>query len=424
MAADAFAAAVRAIESVPDRPGSAGGFEEIARAFAELPAQPPADGRKIALIAGTNGKGTTARMLAALLDAAGERTGLYTSPHLIKPNERIWIGGRDLTDAEFVRAYERVRSVCERRRLGRFEAMTAMAIDAFFGGAVAPKATAAVFEVGVGGRLDCTNAIPHEVAAIARIGFDHEAILGSTIGAIAREKHAIARGSRRAVFLDDADSEIEASRAQAQREFGAEWTKAQTMPLAPVELDAKGEPAFALQTPWGRAPLPVPGERAAECASLALAAFAALGFDPGRHFGALANARWPGRMERFPSPCPRGAVYLSGDHNPQGARSLAQLLRHWRYESVRFVVGIGANKNASGIIEELERIPRAQLSFTRVPFRGADRESYARPASPYDEDPLAALERAERACGPGDLVVATGSLYLIGALREKLLARG
>jgi dihydrofolate synthase/folylpolyglutamate synthase len=186
---------------------------------------------------------------------------------------------------------------------------------------------------------------------------------------------------------------------------------------------AAGEPSFSLKTPWGTVPLALPGERAAECASLALAAFRALGYDPSGRLGALASAQWPGRMERFPSPCPRGCVYISGDHNAQGARSLAQLLRHWRYREARLVVGIGQNKNAREIIDELERIPRARLSFTRVPFRGAERSAYERPGAPYDDDPLRALERAEREAEPGDLIVVTGSLYLVGAVRRALMER-
>ena len=415
---------LRTIESVPDRPGSAGGFESVARAFRELPSLGPAGGRATTVVAGTNGKGTVAKNLECLLASAGERVGLYTSPHLIRATERIRLAGKDLTTDEFASTFERVRSLVARHGLGRFEAMTAMAIDVFFSSP--PPVTSAIFEVGVGGRLDCVNAIPHELAVIARLGLDHEAVLGDTLFAIAAEKFAVARGARTAVYLPlDPESE-RARKAEAERS-DVDWREARVYPLAAVERvgdgGADGEPSFALETPWGRAPLALPGERAAENASLALAAFEALGFDPAGHLPALAQAFWPGRMERFPSACPRGCLYLSGDHNPQGVRSLAQLLRHWRYERALLLVGIGANKVQKAMVEEYERIPRARLSFTRAPFRGTGRDAYGRPDADYDESPMRALETAEREARGGDLIVATGSLYLIGDLRARLLER-
>src|SRR5579862_8942278 len=143
-------------------------------------------------IAGTNGKGSTAAMLASILHAAGIRAGLYTSPHLLRINERIRLDGSDIADADFAKAFDRVHAVIEELLATGalaahptfFECVTAMAFDFF----AQEKVDAAVIEVGMGGRLDSTNVIVPEVAVITQIDFDHENFLGHSIEEIAYEK--------------------------------------------------------------------------------------------------------------------------------------------------------------------------------------------------------------------------------------------
>ncbi len=153
-------------------------------------------------IAGTNGKGSTAAMLAAILGAAGLRTGLYTSPHLERINERIRLDGSEITDEEFAAAFDRIRATIEELlAAGRlaahptfFECLTAMAFDYFarpHGAGAERRAEFAVFEVGMGGRLDATNVLAPEVAVITQIAFDHENYLGHSIEEIAGEKAGI-----------------------------------------------------------------------------------------------------------------------------------------------------------------------------------------------------------------------------------------
>ncbi|HWR36579.1 MAG TPA: folylpolyglutamate synthase/dihydrofolate synthase family protein [Clostridia bacterium] len=158
-----------------------------------------------ALIAGTNGKGSTAATLASILRAAGHRTGLYTSPHLVRINERIRINGEAISDGDFAAAYERVEDVAERLvREGKlpwhpsfFEMLTAMCFEYFGRSGV----QVAVLEVGMGGRLDATNVVEPCVSVITDIALDHQKYLGDTIGEIAKEKAGIFRRDRPAVTL-------------------------------------------------------------------------------------------------------------------------------------------------------------------------------------------------------------------------------
>ena len=145
-------------------------------------------------VAGTNGKGSTCAMIANILRCAGFRTGLYTSPHLIEPTERIQIGGSGMTSAEFAAAFEIVHAaaeklICEERmdtHPSYFETVTAMALLTF-----RERCDISVLEVGLGGRLDATNVIAPELCAITPVAFDHESFLGNTIEAIASEKAGI-----------------------------------------------------------------------------------------------------------------------------------------------------------------------------------------------------------------------------------------
>lgn len=385
-------------------------YEAFCRAVARL--QIPLSGSGVFLIAGTNGKGTTAATLAALI---GGNVGLFTSPHLMEPTERIRTAGRDLSPDEFVQAYSLVEDVVREFDLSHFEILTLMMIETFFGGRVRPRVDRAVIEVGVGGRLDPTRAVPHETAVIARIGRDHEAMLGHTLDAIAREKLAIAEGARRCVYLAPGPVEAPAFAEARAKYAGCEFIEARIFDARITEAHVTKEPRWTLKTPWGEAPLALAGDRAVQNTSLALEALNATGARP--DVTRLSSVVWPGRMELV------DGVYLSGDHNEQGIESLVELLGNFKYETLHLIIGVGKGKPLAKMISSLRRMPRVKFTLTRTAFRSMDVEELRALGERVIEDPLQAVSQVKSEASARDLVVVTGSLYLVGDIRKALTSR-
>ncbi|HKW78322.1 MAG TPA: cyanophycin synthetase, partial [Candidatus Limnocylindria bacterium] len=305
----------------------------------------------VAQVAGTNGKGSTAAMLSSSLEAAGARTGLFTSPHLARWEERIRISGAVIGDALLAESGALVLDAALQLEaaegdLTRFEFWTALACVAF--GLAACRA--AVLEVGLGGRYDATTAARVDLAVITRIGLDHTAILGNSVEEIATEKAAIMRARMPTVSApqEPAAREIITSRADALAAplllGGRDFTWVRT----PEGLDVT---VFA-QTYAGLR-LPLRGLFQDENASTAVAAALAMGtlgikMRPEMIEAGIASARWPGRFEVV------GDVVLDGAHNPDGARALAAALRaEFPAERFAFVVGAMRDKDLAGILVEL-----------------------------------------------------------------------
>ncbi len=416
-----YDAVIRRIEQARDVPAKPESFERMRAALAALQLDLPLEGVGVVLVAGTNGKGTVAKTLETLL--AGEcagAVGLFTSPHLMRTTERIRSFERDLSDSEFVAAFEKVESIVEQYELSHFEIMTLMMAEVFFGAEIRPRVSWAVIEVGVGGRLDPTRLIPHATSVITTISLDHVELLGPTLRDIAREKFAIVDDGGLLVHRALAFSEIEgdvaelcAAKRSVRRVVAPEYS---------FHVDEK-VPAWIMETPWGEARLSLPGKRAVENSALALTVFRELGFDPAKALSRLGQVKWPCRMERFQL---RGReVYLSGDHNPEGVASLGEILAYFNYHSLELVVGIGAKKDADTMLAEFSRLPRARLRLTTTPFRGAPMAIYGewlKRAAASDEDPVVALERALRESQEDDLIICTGSLYMVGVLREAIVS--
>ena len=289
-------------------------------------------------IAGTNGKGSTAAMLASILRAAGLRAGLYTSPHLLRINERIRLDGADIADADFATVFDRVHAVIEELLATGalaahptfFECVTAMAFDFF----AREKVDAAVIEVGMGGRLDSTNVIVPEVAVITQIDFDHENFLGHSIEEITYEKAGIIKPGAWVVS---------AASHPAAQEVVRRRSEEQNARL--IEVDAvcrasnlQGESGYYNFTATTKLPgnaareveirLPLAGRFQVRNALTAVTAACLLverGFaiNDAAISGGLASVRWAGRLERLQD---RPALYLDGTHNPAGARDAGGFL--------------------------------------------------------------------------------------------------
>ncbi|MCU0266137.1 MAG: bifunctional folylpolyglutamate synthase/dihydrofolate synthase, partial [Actinomycetia bacterium] len=392
----------------------------------------------VVLVAGTNGKTSTARMVDALLRAFGLRVGRYTSPHLESVTERIALDGVPVDAERFVASYAEVApylDVVDARHdhpLSFFEVLTAMAYATF---ADAPV-DVAVVEVGLGGTWDATNLAHATVAVVTPVALDHQAYLGETLPEIAGEKAGVVKAGSFAVLAQQPPeaaqvllrrcAEVEATVAREGFEFGvlSVVTAVGGQLLVLRGLDAEYDEVF----------LPLHGAHQAHNAAVALAAVEAL--LGGRRLDAdlvragLAQVRSPGRLEvlrRSPT------VLVDAAHNPAGARALAAALtEEFAFDRLVGVVAVLADKDARGILEALEPVltdlvvtrtssPRAldpdRLAEVAVEVFGADRVSVApRLADALDE----AVALAEDPALGGAGVLVTGSVVTAGEARRLL----
>jgi dihydrofolate synthase/folylpolyglutamate synthase len=384
-------------------------------------------------VAGTNGKGSTAAMLESILRTAGLRTGLYTSPHLERINERIRINGEDIADQAFASAWTRVQASIESLmaagKLGAhptfFECITAMAFWIF----CASRLDFAVYEVGLGGRCDATNIVLPEIAILTPIDFDHENFLGHSIEEIAAEKAGIIK--RGAWVVSSAERpEARAVIARRARELDAR--------LVEVDSAWRTEDAQALGGYHRAVVAPFDSHRTVVLAPAlpgrfqirnALTAAAAARLLAERGFPVTEDAiergirtvRWPGRLERMSE---RPTLYLDGAHNPAGAR---ELVKFWEenFSDSRIVLVYGAMRDkavdeiagllfphADSVILTEPRQPRAISASLLAEIAG-----HLAKHAVVIRDPGEALERAIKMAAPEGSVFATGSLYLVGDLR-------
>ena len=375
----------------------------------------PQDRCRFVHVAGTNGKGSTCAMIDAGLRAAGRRTGLFISPHLQEPTERISVEGRPVSAECFTEAFNRVHEVAEKLiDAGKidlhptyFETVTAMAFLIF----AEAKTETVVLEVGLGGRLDATNVIHPELCVITQIDFDHEQFLGISLEAIAGEKAGILKQGIPAVFsrqrpevlpvLEKRAAELDVPVART-----SEWT------LSDVELHAQGS-RFALGSLHIDCPLA--GEHQVENATTAAVALTKLGLPPAAIEAGIAQARWPGRLERVSA---KPEIILDGAHNPAGARALAAYIdRFYSGRRIRMIYGAMRDKAVEEVCGIL--FPRAHEIIATAPDqpRALYPEAILKIAdhpniriAPSLED---ALEMA-RAGAPDEVTFITGSLYLVG----------
>jgi dihydrofolate synthase / folylpolyglutamate synthase len=355
---------------------------------------------RVALVAGTKGKGSTCAMLASVLGAAGVRCGLYSKPHLQSYRERIRVDGAAIPPEHFARAVARMQKlVTELARVHpdageptTFEVTTALALDYF----ARQGCQVAVVEVGLGGRLDATNATDPLVSVITSISYDHTTILGRTLGQIAREKAGILRQRRPALIAEQRPSAADALRRRC-REIGACCT---TVP--PLTHD-----------------VPLRGAHQRQNAALAIAAARILGViepDPVRE--GLERLRWPGRFEIVGD----GQFILDGAHNGASAEALAHTFCEG--DKLAFVLGINRDKDARAVLRPLlplaSDVWTSQTADNPRALPAADLAALCRRlGTPAHVEPdLGAAMRA--ASNAGHRVCVTGSLMLVGQARSIL----
>ncbi len=365
-------------------------------------------------VGGTNGKGSIASMLAAILKAGGRRVGLYTSPHLCSFRERIRVNAEPIAPDAVADGVDALGTLIARHDATMFEATTALALDHFAREAV----DVAVLEVGLGGRLDATTVGRPAAAVLGPIDLDHQDYLGDTLGAIAAEKAAIIR------------SGIALSAAQAPEAADVILRRADEMrvPLLlegrdlAVAVDSRSLAGqrISLTGPDFKligVELPLLGVYQPANALLAVAAARVLGADETAVRAGLARSRWPGRLEivrRDPF------LVLDGAHNPAGARALASSLRDlFGGEPLTLILGLSQDKDAPAILRALVPLA-ARVVLTRASNpRAADPRVLAA-ALPPTSAPVQIAETPAQALGvamdssPTPIVCVAGSLFLLG----------
>ncbi len=341
-------------------------------------------------IAGTNGKGSTVAMVAALARSAGKRVATYTSPHLSTLRERVTIDGSLVSEQDVVDAAERV-AAAGGDELTFFEQVTAIAMEII----AARDVDVTVLEVGLGGRLDATNVVAAPIAAVTGVALDHEAILGGTLAAIAFEKAGIFKPGQRAFIGSAGEPDAVPILVQHAREAGV------------ADLRVIDQPATVQ--------LALAGAHQQRNAALALAIVDALELaaDP----RVLASIVHPGRFEVA------GDLILDGAHNPHGARALAATLRERGIRPV-LVVAVSADKDvraiASALVPEVHAViaTRYQQERALPPSELASVFAELGVTAETAPDLAAAVARAR---GLGSPVLIAGSLFLVGEARSLLL---
>jgi len=399
-------------------------------------------------VAGTNGKGSASAMIASILQAAGFKVGLFTSPHLERFSERIRVNSREASLEELVPAAEKISawlSALEKREEElptEFEAVTALAFWYFSRAGV----DWAVIEAGLGGDLDATNLVFPQVTVITNIDYDHTEVLGESLAAIASAKAGIIKP---AVPL------ITAAQGEALEvlKVRAEMKGAPLVQILPGEEPEENSVPGARTVKWERLPVnpafwgetinlyglrqfypqirvSLAGRHQGANAAVAAAAAEVLGeqgakIDAPAIYEGLEKVFWPGRCELFSSE-PR--ILLDGAHNPAGAKALAAALKErFAGDKLVLLLGVLGDKDSSGIVKELA--PLADLIIATVPPspRAADAAFLAAECSKHTDarifvepDVCSALQRGIEALDAKTVLCVTGSLYLVGAVRRIL----
>jgi dihydrofolate synthase/folylpolyglutamate synthase len=424
------------------------------------------------LIAGTNGKGSTAATLASILQASGLRTGLYTSPHLVRMNERIRINDTEISDDDFALLHDVVDRTAERLveegelpwHPSFFEMLTAIAFEYF----AQNKVEIAVLEVGMGGRLDATNVIEPRVSVITDISLDHQKFLGNTVAEIAREKAGIIRPGGVVVTLPQQPQANDVI-GNTILELGAQGVSAvpYVPPVSPgsdqyfvgsttekrliAEVpEESAEDAEKGASPSGgyvsRYPLqvmgkqilveaPLVGRHQLRNIALAIATAEVLshqGFPitPETIERGIRETRWPGRFQVMPADNGAPEYVFDVAHNPAGAWALRSTLSIcYEDRPLTFVYGAMRDKAIAEIAEILfplaERVIATRADNPRSATPDEIREAAARASTDIEDavDVAAALDRARSLAGPQGIVVITGSIYIVGESMRALGVR-
>lgn len=395
---------------------------EVAERMELVPGPAPGRQPPTLTVGGTNGKGSTCAFLERILIEAGYRTALYTSPHILRYNERVRIAGEEVDDARLVASFERVEAARGLTPLTYFEFGTLAALWLF----AEARAEAVILEVGLGGRLDAVNIVDADVAIVASVDLDHQAYLGPDRESIGFEKAGIYRPGRPAIY---GDADPPARLVEHARRIGAGLQVLGSE--FRYEVVEGGRQWDFVGRKGTRRSLPMPALRGpwqlknASCALAALDEVAdRLPVSLGEVKRGLALVRLPGRLQVLPG---RPPIVLDVAHNPQAARALAQGLGEMGFaERTLAVFGVLSDKDIGGVVDALR--PRVDGWFVAAP--GSERAASAAQVATVlgglgvvgvrtFSSIASALEQARREAGPNDRIIVFGSFYTVAeALRS------
>ena len=380
-------------------------------------------------VAGTNGKGSVVAYARSMLEAAGLRAHVFTSPHLVRFNERIVLGGAEISDDDLCAALIACDEAAGDAPLTYFEATTCAAFLAF----AEHSADALVLEVGLGGRLDSTNVIEGPAAAaVSPVALDHQDFLGTDIASIAKEKAGIFKRGAPAVIGRQAPAALEVLEAAANVAGARPYVLGRDWSVRP-EL---GRLVFEDESGLRDLALPrLVGAHQIENAGLAIAAVTAAGFpvDDEALSEGLASADWPARMQRLRSgPLLEAAarrlgeeaeIWLDGGHNPHAAQAIARAFADIDERAEKpliLIIGMQDNKDADGYFQAFADLGAAVFTVAAGKGSPMDPAGLARTAQEAGlpavamDSLTAAVERACGAGGPAPRILIGGSLYLAG----------
>jgi dihydrofolate synthase/folylpolyglutamate synthase len=393
-------------------------------------------------IAGTNGKGSTAAFLESVLRHAGLKTGLNTSPHLERINERIRVNGREISDDDFAAVFDKIHNSIEkllaagklRAHPTYFECVTAMAFDYF----AQQHVDFAIFEVGLGGRLDATNILAPAITVITRVDFDHENFLGHSLGEIAGEKAGILKPGVPVIVAEQVPEAREVILARAtelncpvvETSVAYKIEESTSQPSPPQQNESAGRVRAKVtdsSSGWSLEITPsLAGNFQLQNALSAVAAARVVsqrGFRiPDESIAAgIAATVWPGRLEKLQS---APDVYLDGAHNPSAAHELANFLtQNFAARKIWLIYGALRDKSVDEVAGWLFPLAAEVLITAPATPRAISAEQLEEVASHHAShfttipDAERALDHAFTNAQPADAIFITGSLYLVGQLR-------
>ncbi|HOT92255.1 MAG TPA: folylpolyglutamate synthase/dihydrofolate synthase family protein [Anaerolineae bacterium] len=380
-------------------------------------------------IAGTKGKGSVSAMLAAVAQAAGLRTALYTSPHLHTYRERIQINGEPIPRDSLAALLTEIRPAIESiEGLTLFEATTGLAFLYF----ARQNVDIGVIEVGLGGRLDATNVVIPEVSIITSLSLDHTHVLGSTVTEIAREKGGIIKPGVPVISAPQEPQALAVLRAIAAEQAAPLTVVGQDWTWESLHYDLEGQTMAthrvgAASDFDGRYALSLLGDFQQENAMVAIAALEALQATghswatPQVAHAGLKRAQWPGRMEILQRDPP---IVIDCAHNPYSAQTLVHSLARW-FPGIRWnlIFGSSTDKDIDGVLQALLPISEHVLVTHSYHPRATAPEVLAQKCALLDKtaeivaSPAAALELAREQLEPGQGILATGSIFLVADVR-------
>jgi len=363
-------------------------------------------------VAGTNGKGSTCAMIEAGLRACGVRTGLYTSPHLVEPYERIRIAGEPVPPEQFAAAFDTVHSVAEEMlRAGTldlhptyFETVTAMGFLLFR----EHQVDTVVLEVGLGGRLDATNVVHPKLCVITPISYDHQSFLGTTLEQIAAEKYGILKLGVPAVIAPQV-AQVSRPVPLGPLIFAGDWL-IENLHLTPHNSTFRTR-GFVVTCPLA-------GEHQVENALTATVALHQLGYPP----TGIAETTWPGRLERVSQ---KPEIILDGAHNIAGTRALVKYIERFFFgRRIWIVYGVMRDKAVREMTEML--FPLAERVVATAPANSRALPPSQIPGDNVEVAPTVpdAVALILREAFPTDVIFITGSLFLVGEARALLTRIG